>query len=289
MSGTIPQGYEDAPWNQPVEPPKLRRASNNFRHGLYSKGLAYNTPDEQDLYLNILHNFTEEYRPVGPSECALVQELSAYQFRYQKVQSLYAEAMREEVLRQCQNAAPDAAGNAPTERTVEMRAFFELAKQPAFQLFTRELDRIPSRIQRIIKRLYDTIHRRHEAANWPDLPATNIFDREATTPVEAPLKIEKSEATAKPEESKDAPGDPMAPWKPEPILTKEKFWQIWPGLKPFTKEVLLDTSDLTDYRRKAFFEWTRLTEQNMWQWLNEGPDEADTLAAQESEASPIAA
>jgi hypothetical protein len=276
MSDNIPNGYEDAPWNQPVEPPMLRRASNNFKHGLYSKGLAYNTPNEQDLYLNILHDFTEEYRPVGPSECALVQELSAYQFRYQKVQSLYAESMREEVLRQCKNAAPDAAGNAPTERTVEMRAVFELAKQPAFQLFTRELDRIPSRIQRIIKRLYDTIHRRHEAVNWPDLPAASIPDREATAPAEQPLKIEKSEAKAKPEES----NDPMARWKPEPILTKAKFWQIWPGLKPFTKEVLLDTSDPTDYRRKAFFEWTRLTEQNMWQWLNEGPDtQEDPIAA----------
>jgi hypothetical protein len=271
MPNNAPNGYEDAPWNQPVEPPKLRRASNNFRHGLYSKGLAYNTPDEQDLYLNILHDFTEEYRPVGPSECALVQELSAYQFRYQKVQSLYAESMREGVLRQCQNAAPDAGGNTPTERTVEMHAFFELAKQPAFQLFTRELDRIPSRIQRIIKRLYDTIQRRHEAANWPDLPVTTIHDREATIPAEAPLKIEKGEAKEKPEDSNESK-DPMAPWKPEAILTKEKFWQIWPGLKPFTKEVLLDSSDPTDYRRKAFFEWTRLTEQNMWQWLSEGPD-----------------
>jgi hypothetical protein len=284
MPDNIPSGFEDAPWNQPVEPPKLRRASNNFKHGLYSKSLAYNTPNEQDLYLNILHDFTEEYRPIGPSECALVQELSAYQFRYQKVQSLYAEAMREEVLRQCKNAAPDAAGNPPTERTVETRAFFELAKQPAFQLFTRELDRIPSRIQRIIKRLYDTIQRRHEAANWPDLPAAIIPNRESTTLAEAPLRIEKGEAAAKSEESKDPSKDPMARWKPEPILTKERFWQVWPALLPRTREIALDTSDPTDYRRIAFFEWTRLTESNMWQWLHEGPDES-----QESEAEPIAA
>ncbi len=59
MSNNIPDQYADAPWNQPQpdRAPKLRRASNNFKHGLYSKDLAYNTPSEQDLYVNILHDF----------------------------------------------------------------------------------------------------------------------------------------------------------------------------------------------------------------------------------------
>jgi hypothetical protein len=41
-----------------------------------------------------------------------------------------------------------------------------------------------------------------------------------------------------------------------------------------------DTSEPTDYRRKAYLEWTRLTEQNMRQWLNDGPDALeDPIAA----------
>lgn len=270
MSNNIPDHYADAPWNQPQpdRSPKLRRASNNFKHGLYSKDLAYNTPSEQDLYVNILHDFLEEYRPVGPTECGLVQQLASLQFRFQKVQSLYAEAMREEVLRQCKNAYADPSGSDPTERTIEARAFVALAKEPAFNLFSRELDRLPTRIQRVIRRLYEAIKLRHEAIDWPDLPTSDIPNQETAAPQE-PLPMQKSETTAKTEDSKP---DPMAPWKPKPILTKADFWAVWPGLKPFTKELVMDTSDRSDYRRRAFFEWTKLDEDNFWLWLHEGPD-----------------
>jgi len=280
MSNTIPNDYSDAPWNQaqnqprPDKSPKLRRASNNFKHGLYSQTLAFNTPSEHDLYANILHDFVEEYRPIGPSECGLVQQLASLQFRFQKVQSLYAEAMRLEVLAQCKNASPDAEGNAPTERTIETRAFMALAKDPSFHLFTRELDRLPTRIQRVMRRLHETIKLRHDALNWPDLPATPIISKKASAPAE-PLKVENSETTAKTKGS-NAIHNPIPPemahLQPPPILTKEKFWSVWPKLKPTTQELLLN-GDPADYRRRAFFKWTLLDESNFHQWLHEGPDQ----------------
>jgi hypothetical protein len=164
-----------------------------------------------------------------------------------------------------------------------------LARDPAFQLFTREMDRLPTRIQRVMRRLHETIKLRHDAANWPDLPATEIQEPEPT-PEEAPLKLETSEATAKTEDSNSSQADandPKGLIRPEPILSSEKFWQVWPNLKPRTKEILLDTSDPNDYRRLAFFEWTRMPETNFWQWLTEGPIEIQER--QQNEGPPIAA
>ena len=277
MSIHTTNDYSDAPWNQshPEHPkdksPKLRRASHNFKHGLYSQSLAFSTPSEHDFYGNILHDFVEEYRPIGPSECGLVQQLASLQFRFQKIQTLYADYLREEVYRQAKNAALDAAtGALPSETTIESRAYVALSNQPAFQLFTRELDRLPTRIQRVMRRLYETIKLRHEAANWPDLPITEI-ENKPVEPSPSPMEITQGEAAAKTKDSNPEAEDPMAPWRPEPILTKEKFWQVWPTLKPYTQEVLLDTSDPKDYRRLGFFRWTKLDENNFWQWLHEGP------------------
>ncbi len=48
--------------------PRLRRASNSFKQGLYSKKLTYSTPGNHQLYSDILRDYVQYYRPLHPTK-----------------------------------------------------------------------------------------------------------------------------------------------------------------------------------------------------------------------------
>jgi hypothetical protein len=262
----ISENYDDAPWLRPREKPALPRVSNAYKHGLYSKSVVFTTPAQHELYSHVLHDFTHEYRPVTPSETTLVQQLATLQFRHLKVQELHAEAMRLEVLQQAQAAYKDPAGNPPTELTLEARAFDELAQRPSFQLYIRELDRLPNKIQKVMSRLALQIRLRLEIVEWPDLDSKPIPEP-PPLPAPAPIALQQTESKEKPKPEDSA----MANLMPDPLDTKEKFFDAWKRMSPTTHDTVMNAPE-KDYRRLAFFRLNKLPEAQFWKWLEEGED-----------------
>jgi hypothetical protein len=284
----------EKPWHKPYNPPtpKLRSASNSFKHGLYAKKLAYTTPGDQEAYASILHNYVEHYHPITPDEMTLVQQLAALQFRHLKVQEFYAESMRLEVLAQCKNAAPDPQGNPPTELTIETRAFNNLAATPHFQLYLRELNRLPHKIQRVIDRIYLVIRLRSEVAAWPcNIPKSEgIAETESPAPAQpALLPIEVG-----PTPRKRLPGEEEENFEetkrwPDPIASKEKLVDVWNHhISDFSRNLLL-YGPYDYYGRDAFFRMSRLKEGQFWEWIKQAEAEGSVILPPKREKPPQAA
>lgn len=237
--------------------PKLRRASNSFKHGLHSKKLTYSTPDDHQLYSDILHDYVQHYRPITPDEETLVQQLAALQFRHLKVQTFQADSMRAEVLRQCRNAPAEADGSMPTETAIETRAFEALCEKPAFRLYIQELNRLPNKIQRTIERIHLLIRLRPEIASW----STN---QPATEAIPEARNVQESEQTAQQEETKH---------ELDPLTTKEAFIECYnQALNEPTRQALL-YGPRNNPELLAFYRVSGLTEANLRKWVAEGVKE----------------
>lgn len=253
---------------QPHVPPtpQLKKASNAFKHGLYTKDLVFYTPAQHDLYATILHDYSEHYQPITPDELTLVQQLAALQYRHLKVQNLQAESLREEVLRQCKNAEPDAAGNVPAELTLEARAFNALCKEPSFQLYMRELNRLPHKIQRTIDRIHLMIRLRAEVAAWPvNMPKIVEI---AQPPVAIQPEPYNVTLAGPPEGEQTEQAQEMDHW-PEPIASKEALIDCWnKELSDHARQVLL-YGPHDWYGRLAFFRMCRIPEGTFWTWITE--------------------
>lgn len=250
-----------------IQSPRLRRASNSFKHGLYAKKLTYSTPEDHQLYSDILHDYVQHYRPITPDEETLVQQLAALQFRHLKVQTFQADSMRAEVLRQCQNARPEADGSAPNETAIETHAFEALCEKPAFRLYLQELNRLPNKIQRTIDRIHLLIRLRPDVVNWPAI-------------VMPTRPIPEGEQIAQPEETNSLPS---------PITTKESLITWWnERLTPTAKQVLL-YGDKNGEGRQAFFRICRLPEDQFWIWLQEAANEGSIHLPENLDQQPKAA
>ncbi len=129
---------------------KLRSASNSLQHGLYSLQCVENIVRDHDLTLAITTNLMEQLQPVTPTEHLLTHQIINMQLRFLHMEALY-------------NAAAD-------DTPIDM--LFEHA--PFLPHVMRQLDRIPGRIQRTLKELYQEQARREQARSCesiPDLPA----------------------------------------------------------------------------------------------------------------------
>lgn len=238
--------------------PCLRKASNSFKHGLYSKKLTYSAPGDQQLYSEILHNYVQHYRPITPDEDTLVQQLAALQFRHLKVQTFQAEAMRAEMIRQDQDAAPE---------TIETLAFEACYEKAAFRLYIQELNRLPNKIQRTIDRIHLLIRLRPDVANWPA--------------IEMPTRpIPEGEQIAQPEGTNH---------QPNPITTKESLITWWnERLSPAAKQVLL-YGDKNGEGRQAFFCMCRISEDQFCSWIKEAVTEGSIYLPENPDEQPKAA
>jgi hypothetical protein len=249
----------------------LRRATNSFKHGLYAKKLAYSTPGDHSLYQDILHDYVQHYRPITPDEETLVQQLTALQFRHIKVQTFQADAMRAEVLVQCQNAAPEADGSIPTETAIETRAFEALCQKPAFRLYLQELNRLPNKIQRTIERIHLLIRLRPEIAAWPvNQPA--IVEASEPQPAEAPAALSittKSEQTAQQEGTKSGATKSNEPG----ITTIEGLIHLWNHYLDDETRIVLLHGPFDWAPRQNFFTQTKITEKQFWIWIKQARQE----------------
>jgi len=274
MLNNIPAEYSDST-------PKIRRASNSFKHGLYSKKLTYSTPSDHSLYSDILHDYVQHYRPITPDEETLVQQLAALQFRHLKVQTFQADAMRAEVLRQCKNAHPEADGSMPTETAIETRAFESLCDTPSFRLYIQELNRLPNKIQRTIERIHLLIRLRPEIASWSvNQPAHEAIPAAPETPAPEALNIQKGEQTAQREGTKR---------ELEPLTTKEAFFDCYNHeMDELTRRSLI-YAPRNNPELLAFYRASGLTETNLWKWLDAGVTEGRIRIPEKPQDTPKAA
>jgi len=115
---------------------KLKAASNSLKHGLYSMKSFDHFVHDHDIALAVETNFIEQFNPITPTEVALVHQLIHMQLRFLQMEYLYGQAMR-------------------------FRVADILASPVSFlPAIMRELDRLPSRIQRTIKVLRAEIAQR---------------------------------------------------------------------------------------------------------------------------------
>jgi hypothetical protein len=115
---------------------KLKAASNSLKHGLYSMKNFDSFVADHDDALAVATNFIEQFNPVTPTEVALVHQLIHMQIRFLQMEFLYGEAMR-------------------------FRVADIITKPVAFlPAILRELDRLPTKIQRTIKLLRQEIAQR---------------------------------------------------------------------------------------------------------------------------------
>jgi len=115
---------------------KLKAASNSLKHGLYSMKSFDHFVHDHDIALAVETNFIEQFNPITPTEVALVHQLIHMQLRFLEMEYLYGQAMR-------------------------FRVADILATPVSFlPAIMRELDRLPSRIQRTIKVLRAEIAQR---------------------------------------------------------------------------------------------------------------------------------
>jgi len=119
-----------------TEKGKLKAASNSLKHGLYSLKKFDSFVADHDDALAVTTNFIEQFNPVTPTEVALVHQLIHMQLRFLQMEFLYGEAMR-------------------------FRVEDIITKPVAFlPAILRELDRLPTKIQRTIKLLRQEIAQR---------------------------------------------------------------------------------------------------------------------------------
>jgi hypothetical protein len=169
MTSSTPLVLASANPGPRTEAGKQRSSANSFKHGLYSSRLAFTSAAAEHEYAALLSELRREYSPVLPSECMLVQQLAALQFRYQRVQASYADALRQAVAEETQNPKLPPAFGAITPTQLETRVFARLYETSApFRLFLHELDRLPNRIFRLIDRLLQLRRARPTIPEWND-------------------------------------------------------------------------------------------------------------------------
>ncbi len=211
-----------------TEEGKRRSASNAFKHGLYSSTLGFSSPEAEAEYHTILQDFENEYRPVLPSDCVLVQQLAALQYRYLKVQASYANILRLSLAEESSNPTLPPLEGPQTANTQETRVFSRLIESSAaFRLYLHELDRLPNRIFRLIERLFrlKTDHRSSsdDAAHYEHyLPALPIHPELISTKSEQKPQIQGT--------------NPPTNAKP---LDEKAFLKLWASLNPETRRQLL--------------------------------------------------
>ncbi len=134
---------------------KLKAASNSLKHGLYSMKNFDNFIADHDQALAVATNFIEQFNPVTPTEVTLVHQLIHMQIRFLQMEFLYGEAMRfrvEDILAKPVNFLP---------------------------AIMRELDRLPTKIQRLIKTLRTEIAQRESyIGNGDNVEIEAIADAE---------------------------------------------------------------------------------------------------------------
>jgi len=231
-----------------------------------------------------LHDYVQHYRPITPDEETLVQQLAALQFRHLKVQEFQADAMRAEVLRQCQNVVLEADGSIPTETAIQTRAFEALCEKPSFRLYIQELNRLPNKIQRTIDRIYILLRLRKEAASWSvNLPQTEQIPEADAAEQPKSLEIQladspKSEQTAQPQETK---------LDFDPILSKDMLVYVWNEcLDPESRSILFH-GPFDWSPRLEFFVRHQLPEWQFWAWMKEAIQEGLISTPQNAQTNPL--
>lgn len=198
---------------------KRRSASNSFKHGLYSSAVAYSSSSAEAEYNTILEDFENEFRPVLPSECVLVQQLAALQFRYLRVQTCYSNSLRQAMAQERANPKLPLPLEPDTEISLESRVFTHLFENvPSFRLYLHELDRLPNRIFRILDRLHSLRKNHPIGQDWNDSLLT--------------LSV-----PSKSEETPQLQGtNPPPPAKP---LDEKSFLKLWASTPRETRQSLL--------------------------------------------------
>ncbi len=158
---------------------KLKAASNSLKHGLYSMKNFDNFIADHDQALAVATNFIEQFNPVTPTEVTLVHQLIHMQIRFLQMEFLYGQAMRfrvEDLLTKPVNFLP---------------------------AIMRELDRIPTKIQRTIKILRTEVAQREayighgenvrieaieDAPKLPGRPPSELYYGIATGKGDIPLE-----------------------------------------------------------------------------------------------------
>ncbi|MBM3785566.1 MAG: hypothetical protein FJW30_14475 [Acidobacteria bacterium] len=187
---------------------KLKAASNSLKHGLYSLKNFENFVADDDDALAVSTNFIEQFNPVTPSEVALVHQLIHMQLRFMQMEYLYGHAMRfrvEDIL------------NKP------------IALLPAI---LRELDRLPTKIQRTLKLLRSEIAQREAfIGNGENVEIEPIADAEPLPP-----RPESQRYRVVPTSQGDVAVDKL-PQQPQPVQTKPS-----PAVE-LAKEIIADFVD----------------------------------------------
>ena len=119
-----------------TEAGKARSASNSLKHGLYSLRNFQAFYQDNNLAQSVIANFQAEFEPVTPTEHALLHQLIHFQLRFLHMEHLFGLAMNNRCVSPLAN--PDS----------------------CLLTILRELDRLPTRVQRIIKLLREEIARR---------------------------------------------------------------------------------------------------------------------------------
>jgi len=168
---------------------KLKAASNSLKHGLYSMKNFDDFVSDHDHALAVATNFIEQFNPVTPTEVALVHQLIHMQIRFLQMEFLYGQAMR-------------------------FRVEDILTKPVTFlPAIMRELDRLPSRIRRLIKTIRAEIAQREayighgenveieaieDAPKLPGRPGQEFYDGIPTDKGDIPFdRIPQMQALAK--------------------------------------------------------------------------------------------
>jgi hypothetical protein len=169
-----------------TEKGKLKAASNSLKHGLFSLKKFESFVADYDDALAVVTNFTEQFNPVTPTEVALVHQLIHMQLRFLQMEFLYGEAMRFRVS--------------------------DIITQPVSFLpaIMRELDRLPTKIQRTIKLLRQEIAQREargetleiepieDAPKLPPRPPEELYAVMPTNNGDIPLdKLPQAQQIAK--------------------------------------------------------------------------------------------
>jgi hypothetical protein len=132
---------------------KARAAANALKHGLRAHNLYLLRNESPDELEALRQSLTAEFRPHTPSQHLLLQQLIAFQIRYLRAQRYYnhllfdkVDEMRPQVE---QTYLPP-----HNQDVANALAYESLANNGrALQLLTRDLDRLPTRILRLIGEL----------------------------------------------------------------------------------------------------------------------------------------
>jgi len=162
---------------------KLKAASNSLKHGLYSLRNFDNFIHDHDIALDVAVNFIEQFNPVTPTEVTLVHQLIHMQIRFLQMEYLYGQTMRarvDDILAKPANLLPS---------------------------ILRELDRLPTRIQRTIKQL------RLEIAQRESTTGENV----EIEPIPDPPKLPgRPESEVYEEDNSEASNEKIDGTKPSP-------------------------------------------------------------------------